>query len=129
MLEVELPAVVVLGQSLLNRLSEVAGFAHNVPVEQDIFSQLACFLETISIIVIELQKGRESSPLISGILEALSRDVEIANQLVQICINKSRLQLAIQRNNLVKQLENVVHDLGRSLCHSLEETIFKTSRG
>jgi len=59
-------------------------------------------LETISIIVIELQKGRESSPLISGILEALSRDVEISSQLVQIGINKNRLQLAIQRSNLVK---------------------------
>lgn len=115
MLEVELPAIVVLGQSLLSRLSEVAGFARSVPVEQDIFSQLACFLETISIIVIELQKGREGSSLVSGILEALSRDVEIAGQLVNICSNKSRIQLAIQRSNLLKQLENVVHDLGRSL--------------
>eukprot|EP01018_Ginkgo_biloba_P029799 Gb_23646 [translate_table: standard] len=113
--EVELPEIVSLGQSLLSRLLEVAGFARNVRVEKENFLQLAWYLETISAVVIELQKGRDSSPLIREILEALLRDVEVANQLVHICTSKSRIYSVTQSKNLVKQLENVVHDLGRSL--------------
>ncbi|XP_057862627.1 U-box domain-containing protein 43 [Cryptomeria japonica] len=115
MLEVELPQVVILWQSLLSRFSEVASFARNVPVEQENFAQLASFLENICSIIIELQNGRDSSPLISEILEALLRDVEIANQLVHICSRKHRIHQSIQSKDLVKRLENVVHDLGRSL--------------
>lgn len=116
MLGVELPAVVLLSQSLVNRISDVANSARNAVVEQETFIQLACYLERIVPICIELQRGRDSSPMIREILEALMRDIDCADRLIKECSNKSRIYLVTHCRSVAQQLERVVHDLGRSLC-------------
>ncbi|MCO5572077.1 hypothetical protein L7F22_025828 [Adiantum nelumboides] len=116
MLGVEPPAVVQLAQSLVNRISDVANSARNAVVDQDTFIQLACYLERIVPVCIELQRGRDTSPMIREILEALVRDIDSVDRLIRECSNKSRIYLVTHSRSVAQQLEHAVHDLGRSLC-------------
>eukprot|EP00250_Pteridium_aquilinum_P012012 c20452_g1_i2 orf=270-3377(-) len=116
MLGVDPPAVVLLSQSLVNRISDVANSARNAVVEQDISIQLACYLERMVPIGIELQRGRDTSPMIREILEALVRDIDCVDRLIKECSNKSRIYQVTHSRSIAQQLERVLHDLGRSLC-------------
>lgn len=116
MLGVEQPAVVQLSQSLVNKISDVASSARNAVVEQETFIQLACYLERIVPVCIELKRGRDTSPMIREILEALMRDIDAADRLIKESSNKSRIYLVTHCRAVAKHIERVVHDLGRSLC-------------
>ncbi|KAG6550122.1 hypothetical protein Mapa_008078 [Marchantia paleacea] len=115
MVGVDLPGVVALGQNLLDKLSDVGYSAQEVHWEKENFLQLAEFLKGIVPVVIEVNKTRDSSPVLLQVLEGLYRDVENANQLIKICTSKSRIYLLTHCRSVVKQLENVTHSIGRHL--------------
>ncbi|KAL2610273.1 hypothetical protein R1flu_028846 [Riccia fluitans] len=115
MVGVDLPGVVALGQNLLDRLSEVTASAQEVHWEKQNFQQLKEFLSDIVNVVIEINKTRDSSPVVLQVLESLYTEVENAEQLIKICTTKSRIYLLTHCRVVVGQLEDITHCIGRTL--------------
>lgn len=111
----DLPVVAQLSQLLVHNISDVASSARSALVDQDKYIQLACFLERLAPLCIELLRARDSSPMLREILEALVRDVDRAADLMRLCSSKSRIYLVTHSRVLTEQLQSIVHDLGRSL--------------
>ncbi|KAL3695517.1 hypothetical protein R1sor_009593 [Riccia sorocarpa] len=115
MVGVDLPGVVALGQNLLDKLSEVSAAAQEVHWEKQNFQQLADFLREIVNVVVEINKTRDSSPVVLQVLESLYTEVENAEQLITICTSKSRIYLLTRCRVVVGQLEDITHGIGRTL--------------
>ncbi|XP_002964462.2 U-box domain-containing protein 43 [Selaginella moellendorffii] len=99
------------GRHFSEKLTTVAQSARQVKFEHDSFSQLAGYLEKLVPIALELQQGSKHDDLV----QVLEKDLESATDLISLCNNKSQMYLLTHCRSVVRQLESVTHDMGKSL--------------
>ncbi|KAI3945349.1 hypothetical protein MKW92_042264 [Papaver armeniacum] len=101
---------------LTTQVIRTAEAARDVIVEKESFKALSRYLSDIEPILNELHlHGLNDSDATRQALDYLLRDVKQANDLVEKYKNKSRFYLLIKCRHIVKEIQHVTRDIGRSL--------------
>ncbi|KAL5542088.1 hypothetical protein UlMin_009798 [Ulmus minor] len=102
---------------LTNQVIKTAHAAKDVVFEKESFKVLAKHLFDIEPVLKELQcQELNESQAARLALESLEADVKKANNLVEKYKNKSRFYLLLKCRNIVKEVQDVTRDIGRSLA-------------
>lgn len=101
---------------LTSQVIKTADAARNVVYEKKSFNVLSKYLLDISRVLKELQlKELNDSQAARLALESLVADVKKANNLVEKYKNRARFYLLIKCRHIVKEVQEVTRDIGRSL--------------
>ncbi len=103
----------VAGEVLIDKLSVVTAAACNAAVEEEIFQQLADFLERLQPIAIELLDYKQES--VEEVVDALIKDVQSAQELISFWTSKSRIYFLAHCRLVAKQLRDITHNIGDDL--------------
>lgn len=100
----------------INQVIKTAHAANDIVIEKESFKILSSHLFDILRVLkeLELQKLNES-PLARKALENLETDVKKANTLVEKYKNRGRFYLLIKCRHIVKEVQDVTRDIGKSL--------------
>ncbi|CAH1412242.1 unnamed protein product [Lactuca virosa] len=100
----------------MNQVIKTAHAANDIVIEKESFKILSSHLFDILRVLkeLELQKLNES-PLARKALENLETDVKKANTLVEKYKNRGRFYLLIKCRHIVKEVQDVTRDIGKSL--------------
>lgn len=101
---------------ITNQVIKTANAAKDV-FEKESFKVLSSHLFDIEPVLKELQQQKlNESPVARQALELLESDVKKANNLVEKYKNCSRFYLLVKCRNIVKEVQDVTRDIGRSLA-------------
>ncbi|KAL3727116.1 hypothetical protein ACJRO7_031940 [Eucalyptus globulus] len=102
---------------LTNQVIKTAQAAKDILVEKDSFRVLSKHLFDIEPVLKELQlQELNDSQAARLALESLETDVKKANSLIEKYKNRSRFYLLVRCRYIVKEVEQVTRDIGRSLA-------------
>lgn len=102
---------------LVHQVNKTAQAAKDIAFEKESFKALSKHLSDIEPVleVLQHQKLNESQAAKQA-LEFLEADVRKANNLVENYKNKARFYLLLKCRNIVKEVQDVTRDIGRSLA-------------
>ncbi|EFJ37231.1 hypothetical protein SELMODRAFT_77081 [Selaginella moellendorffii] len=101
---------------LVVQVTDTAMAAKDVLIERESFSELGSYLEKILPVLRELHdKNVRDTPPMRVSLESLEREMKKAQELIQLCGSKSRIYLLLHCRTLVKQVQDITHEIGRCL--------------
>ncbi|OVA09866.1 Armadillo [Macleaya cordata] len=101
---------------LTGQIIKTAQSAKDVLIEKESFKVLSKYLSNIGPILKELQlHGLNDSQATRQALDFLQKDVKKANDLVDKYKNRSQFYLLIKCRHIVKEIQDVTRDIGRSL--------------
>lgn len=103
----------VAGEVLVDKLSVVTAAARNAAVEEEIFQQLADFLERLQPIAIEFLDYKQES--VEEVVDSLIKDVQSAQELISFWTSKSRIYFLAHCRLVAKQLRDITHNIGDNL--------------
>lgn len=96
---------------------ETAVAAQDVLLERDSFKVLSKYLLGIQPVLADLKmRELKDAEATRQALESLSREVKAANSLVKSCKSKPRFWLLVNCRSIVKEVQQVTRDIGRSLA-------------
>ncbi|KAK2986085.1 hypothetical protein RJ640_011526 [Escallonia rubra] len=102
---------------LTNQVVKTANAARDVVFEKETFKVLSKHLSDIEPVLKELQLQKINESLIARqALEFLEADVKKANNLVEKYKNRARFYLLLRCRHIVKEVQDVTRDIGRSLA-------------
>uniref|UniRef100_A0A5B7BY18 RING-type E3 ubiquitin transferase n=1 Tax=Davidia involucrata TaxID=16924 RepID=A0A5B7BY18_DAVIN len=102
---------------LMNQVIKTGQAAKDVVFEKESFKVLSKHLFDIEPVLKELQLNKvNDSPAARKALEFLEADVKKANNLVEKYKNRARFYLLVKCRNIVKEVQDVTRDIGRSLA-------------
>ncbi|KAI7748654.1 hypothetical protein M8C21_012454, partial [Ambrosia artemisiifolia] len=100
----------------INQVIKTAHAAKDVVIEKESFRTLSAHLFDIVRVLKELELGElNESPIARKALENLETDVKKANSLVEKYKNRGRFYLLIKCRHIVKEVQDVTRDIGKSL--------------
>ncbi|XP_071732552.1 U-box domain-containing protein 43-like [Rutidosis leptorrhynchoides] len=100
----------------INQVIKTAHAANDVVIEKESFKTLSSHLFDIVRVLKELElKKLNESPIARKALENLETDVKNANTLIDKYKNRSRFYLLIKCRHIVKEVQDVTRDIGKSL--------------
>ncbi|KAK1418821.1 hypothetical protein QVD17_27968 [Tagetes erecta] len=100
----------------INQVIKTAHAAKDVVIEKESFRILSTYLFDIVHVLKELELGKlDESPVARKALENLENDVKKANSLVEKYKNRGRFYLLIKCRHIVKEVQDVTRDIGKSL--------------
>ncbi|KAL5702147.1 hypothetical protein ACHQM5_027398 [Ranunculus cassubicifolius] len=103
---------------LTNQVIKTAQAANDVLVEKESFKVLSKHLSDIEPILKELQFRKLDDSLAARIaLESLEKDVKKANELMEKYKNPSRFYILLRCRHIVKEVQDVTRDIGKSLAN------------
>lgn len=101
---------------LTKEVLETALAAKDVLIEKESFRVLSKYLDDIEPVLRELQlRGLKDSPAARQALEYLKEDIEKAKNLVEKYKNRARFYLLVKCRHIVKEVQDVTRDIGRSM--------------
>lgn len=102
---------------LLSQVNKTAQAAKDIVFEKESFKALSEHLSDIKAVLEELQHQKlNDSQAARQALEFLEADVRKANNLVENYKNRARFYLLVKCRNIVKEVQDVTRDIGRSLA-------------
>ncbi|KAJ0478741.1 putative adaptor protein Cbl domain superfamily [Helianthus annuus] len=100
----------------INQVIKTAHAAKDVVIEKESFRTLSAHLFDIVSVLKQLELGElNESPITRKALENLETDVKKANTLVEKYKNRGRFYLLIKCRHIVKEVQDVTRDIGKSL--------------
>ncbi|KAI3693143.1 hypothetical protein L6452_32973 [Arctium lappa] len=100
----------------INQVIKTAHAAKDIVIEKESFRILSAHLFDIARVLKELELGKlNESPTAGKALENLDTDVKRANALVEKYKNRGRFYLLIKCRHIVKEVQDVTRDIGKSL--------------
>ena len=102
-------------QSLLVSISEITASVACINIEQEIFLELGSYLYRTSPVLMELQTTENTPEDAIGILQSLSKNVDLAKNLVGKCQKSSHLISDPELGSIMEQLEEVIKLMGEEL--------------
>lgn len=116
MMSLELAPLGTILTLLASQVKKTAEAAKDVLIEKESFKALSKYLSNIEPILNELQlHGLKDSDATRRALDFLQKDVKKANDLVEKYKNRARFYLLIKCRHIVKEVQDVTRDIGRSL--------------
>ncbi|GJU55907.1 U-box domain-containing protein 44-like protein [Tanacetum coccineum] len=101
---------------VINQVIKTAHAAKDIVIEKESFRILSDHLFNIIHVLKELEIHKlNESPITRKALENLETDVKKANTLVEKYKNRGRFYLLIKCRNIVKEVQDVTRDIGKSL--------------
>lgn len=102
---------------LTKEVVETALAAKDVLIEKESFRVLAKYLDDIEPVLKELQvRGLKDTQAARKALEFLKEDVKNAKILIEKYKNRARFYLLLQCRRIVKEVQDVTQDIGRSMA-------------
>ncbi|KAE9453076.1 hypothetical protein C3L33_15024, partial [Rhododendron williamsianum] len=102
---------------LLSQVNKTAQAAKDIVFEKESFKALSEHLSDIKAVLEELQHQKlNDSQAARQALEFLEADVKKANNLVENYKNRARFYLLVKCRSIVKEVQDVTRDIGRSLA-------------
>ncbi|KVH91275.1 Armadillo, partial [Cynara cardunculus var. scolymus] len=100
----------------INQVIKTAHAAKDIVIEKESFRILSAHLFDIARVLKELELGKlNESPIAGKALENLDTDVKRANALVEKYKNCGRFYLLIKCRHIVKEVQDITRDIGKSL--------------
>ncbi|KAJ9556792.1 LOW QUALITY PROTEIN: hypothetical protein OSB04_011406 [Centaurea solstitialis] len=100
----------------INQVIKTAHAAKDIVIEKESFRILSAHLFDIARVLKELELGKlNESPTAGKALENLDTDVKRANALVEKYKNRGRFYLLIKCRHIVKEVQDITRDIGKSL--------------
>lgn len=100
-----------------NQIIKTAQAANDVVFEKESFKVLGKHLLDIEPVLKELQlKQLNDSPVARQALESLESDIKKANNLVEKYKDRARFYLLVKCRHIVKEIQDVTRDIGKSLA-------------
>lgn len=100
----------------ISQVIKTAQAAKDIVIEKESFRTLSAHLFDIVGVLKELELGNlNESPITTKALENLETDVKKANSLVEKYKNRGRFYLLIKCRHIVKEVQDVTRDIGKSL--------------
>ncbi|PHT85767.1 hypothetical protein T459_07873 [Capsicum annuum] len=102
---------------IINQVMKTALAANDVLFEKESFKVLGNYLLDIEPVLKELQLQKlNDSPAARQALESLEADLKKANSLVEKYKNRARFYLLVKCRSIVKEVQEVTRDIGKSLA-------------
>lgn len=101
-----------LSHSLLTSISEIIALVEGIEIEQENFMEVGCYLDRTSPAIMELQTMENTPSNTIEVLKLLSKNVDLAKELVKKCGNEISYQ---ELKSNIEQLETVIRNMGQGL--------------
>lgn len=113
----ELIPITTLLQVLTTEILETAVAAQDVLMEKETFKLLGAYFKDIQPVLSELRlRNLGESQAARQALDSLQEDIRKAKSLVEMCTKKSRFYQLVHCRSIVKEAQQVIRDVGKSLA-------------
>ncbi|KAF5449459.1 hypothetical protein F2P56_029901, partial [Juglans regia] len=124
----EASPVICLAQSLLASISEITEAVVCIELEKENFLEFGCYFYRASFTIMELLSAESFPANVMEILQTLSKNVDLAKDLVKRCQEGTRPILDSEQGSIIAQLEGVIKHVGECLglipASSFEDQVY-----
>ncbi|KAF9623587.1 hypothetical protein IFM89_003377 [Coptis chinensis] len=114
MVEEHIP-LTVLYTSIVGSISEITGFIVCLTTERDTFMEIACYLERVTPVIMELQTTQNTLPNATETLQPILVSVNLAKRLIEKFLNTVHCITDSELRHIIEGLEGVIRNIGDSL--------------